>query len=156
LFDTPPGFDHQQIEVGDYNGLLFVEGLARDTGQTGRILTAWRDKRAYDAAAQRFITERNLAEFDAPWEGFHLGTCVPKRSLWRRVPYARLWAVVTVIFLALGYADTIRDRFGAPRVEPLVSAAPQDFLLGDPIRFDTVVRNTAEIGHCNVEFLKHS
>src|SRR5436305_6260576 len=74
FFSTPDAFNHEKLKIDAYKGLLHVEILGGGAGSEGRLLTAWRDKPAYEAAKPRSVSDTGLATTNLLWEGFYLET----------------------------------------------------------------------------------
>jgi hypothetical protein len=157
FFSVPASFDYEEFKVGTYKGLLYLEALGAGAEKEGRLLTVWRDKRAYEAANPRFLDDTGLTNNNSLWEGFHLRTSKAEKSRWKRLSPSQIWAVVVTIFLALGYVEKVRDAsgwlIGPPRIETSSQSTPIDVLIGEPFKFEVTVRNTRPLGDCFIEFL---
>jgi hypothetical protein len=156
FFSTPENFHHETLKVNGYKGLLYSEALGGPPGNQGRLLTVWRDQRAYAAVKTRFLEENGLGT-DTPWEGFHLGTRQPKPYLTPARIWAAIAALVTIFFLVLGRAKEIRDAsgwmVGPPVIEASTPSAVTDVLVGEAFKFQVMVRNTRSFGDCFIEFI---
>ncbi len=157
IFSTPAAFHHEEIDVGACKGLLYVEALGGEGDGTGRLLAAWRDRDAYQAARARFLDANEGISEGGAWQGPHLDTLRPKKRWWQQWTPARIWAAVATLFLALAYVEKIRDAsgwlIGPPLIETSSKPVPANFLAGEPFLLDVTVRNTRQLGDCVVEFL---
>ena len=160
LYEVAPGFDHTAIAVRKVKGLLYLQALVTPHGATpqeGRLLTAWRDQAAFDAARATFPTQAGLPAGTAPgWEGLQRDVR-ESTPIWRKfVNVSNVWAAVATLFVILGYAEKARDAsgwlLGKARVEVAEIARPVDVLAGDPLDFDVQVKNARSLGDCAVTF----
>jgi len=158
IFFTQANFDHKKLEVNAHKGLLYVETLGGGAGNSGRLLTVWRDKPAYDAAKPQFLNETGLLNDKTLFEGYHLGTREGEKSFVKRLTLAQICATIAILVVALQNVKIIGDAsgwlFGPPAIETSIHSTPTDVLIGEPFKFEMTARNTSPLGESYIEFLK--
>jgi len=158
VFAISNAFQYTEVKCDKFKGLLYAQIVRHRSTDDGWILTMWRDKEAFDAVSSWFLSETGL---QAPMcEGIHLDFREPRKSVWRRLTIAQLWAAVASLLLIgqnlhnswTGYQWLV----GRPSIETSAAPTVVDALVGEPFQFDLHVKNTRQEGNCDILFSKLS